>query len=291
MFSKLNKSVFSRLKTVFLLWIFDCLQRDLDTTRFIIVSAPRSGSNLLCGMFNFHPEILCHHEIFHPDRIWYSKNFNELLGMDDVNFRERLTKGELGLGSKRSRDLFPEYFLFKIWKNKFGRKAVGFKVFASHVPYLTKALINNRNVKKIILYRENKLAAYTSKLWAEQTKTWNITEKEKIPKDQLDIKKLHIDLKKFFIYAHNEIAYFKSLQRSCTLARQNFYKISYEQLTGKENLKYRKDLLNFIGVNPDTSLLKEMFVKQSSKPIQAQIYNFIEVKTALKKNNWGHWIE
>lgn len=291
MFSKLNKSTFLRLKTIFLLWVFEGLQRGSETTRFIIISAPRSGSNLLCGMLNFHPEIICHHEIFHPDRIWYSKNFHEFLGIYDINLRDRMTKGELGLGSKKSRDLFPEYFLFKIWKSTFGRKAIGFKVFASHAPFLTNALVSNQNVKKIILYRENKIAAYTSKLWAEQTDTWNITDKEKNTKDQFENKKLHIDLEKFFLYAHGEITYFKSLQRSCIFERQNFFEISYEQLTGKEHLKYRKNLLNFIGVNPDASLLKEMFVKQSSKPIQAQIKNFREVKTALEASKWGHWIK
>ena len=37
-----------------------------STTRFVILAAPRSGSNLLCTLLNSHPEILCHHEVFNP---------------------------------------------------------------------------------------------------------------------------------------------------------------------------------------------------------------------------------
>ena len=32
-------------------------------TRFVILAAPRTGSNLLCTLLDAHSRILCHHEI------------------------------------------------------------------------------------------------------------------------------------------------------------------------------------------------------------------------------------
>ena len=33
---------------------------------FVILAAPRTGSNMLCTLLNSHPAITCHHEIFNP---------------------------------------------------------------------------------------------------------------------------------------------------------------------------------------------------------------------------------
>ena len=43
-----------------------CLRPCRRSTRFVILAAPRSGSNLLCTLLDSHPEILCHHEVFNP---------------------------------------------------------------------------------------------------------------------------------------------------------------------------------------------------------------------------------
>ena len=43
--------------------------------RFVIISAPRTGSNLLCGALDAHPEIICHYELFHKEAIYHSSKY------------------------------------------------------------------------------------------------------------------------------------------------------------------------------------------------------------------------
>ena len=81
-------------------------------TRFVILAAPRTGSNLLCTMLNGHAEILCHHEIFNPHGIFYS-------------WDRRVGSIDLGTLEERRRD--PIGFLDRVWENGDGHRAVGFK--------------------------------------------------------------------------------------------------------------------------------------------------------------------
>ena len=50
---------------------------ELDIDRFVIISIPRTGSNLLCGALDFHPEIICHYELFHKEAIYHSSKYGD----------------------------------------------------------------------------------------------------------------------------------------------------------------------------------------------------------------------
>lgn len=41
-------------------------------TRFVILAASRTGSNMLCAILDWHPAVLCHHELFNPTGIYYA---------------------------------------------------------------------------------------------------------------------------------------------------------------------------------------------------------------------------
>jgi LPS sulfotransferase NodH len=64
--------------------------------RFVILAAPRTGSNWLCSLLNSHPDVLCHHELFNPSGVFYA------LGHRD---------GALDLGTPEERDRRPLAFL------------------------------------------------------------------------------------------------------------------------------------------------------------------------------------
>jgi hypothetical protein len=51
--------------------------KENQLTRFVIFAVPRTGSNWLCSLLNSHPEIICHHEIFNPERIIYSTSYRD----------------------------------------------------------------------------------------------------------------------------------------------------------------------------------------------------------------------
>ena len=82
--------------------------------KFVIISYPRTGSNLLCSLLDSHPDILCHLEIFHQEAIFLSGDSRALKEFDLVK-----------------RDADPLRFLGMIWDEDYGRRlrAVGFKLF------------------------------------------------------------------------------------------------------------------------------------------------------------------
>jgi len=64
--------------------------------RFVIFAAPRTGSNLLCGLLNAHPDILCHHGLFNPGGVHWARD-------------------RRGSGGVADRDRDPVAFLDSVW--------------------------------------------------------------------------------------------------------------------------------------------------------------------------------
>ena len=245
--------------------------------RFVIFTQPRSGSNLLCGMLNSHPEILCHHEIFNPKRIYYSKDFHELLADREQTSRKDLIKGKLGLMTLRQRKLNPERFMFEIWKNNFGHKAVGFNLFPTHIPNASMSLIKDNNVKKIILTRRNKLKCYVSLLIARKTGVWDSYNLSKT-KDNVSVS---VNAAKLLKWSLKRDRYFENLSKKIIDLEQEFLEISYEDLTNEKSESVKSNLLEFIGVNLNTECLETPLRKQNSNNLKELIANFSELKHNL----------
>src|SRR6516225_7630935 len=99
--------------------------------RFVILAAPRTGSNMLCTLLNSHPEILCHHEIFNHAGIFYA------LPLRDRGF---------SLGALEERDRHPLAFLERVWQTSCGYRCVGFKTTRGQNEQVLQALLNDRGV-------------------------------------------------------------------------------------------------------------------------------------------------
>lgn len=247
--------------------------------RFVIFTQPRSGSNLLCGMLNLHPEILCHHEIFNPQRIYYAKDFHQLLGNGETIVRQDLIRGKVGLASIVKRKLDPEQFVFKIWSNNFGHKAVGFNLFPNHIPHMSMSLIKDKNIKKIILSRRNKVKCYVSRLIAQKTGRWdsyNLSQMKN--KENISVS---VNASKLLRWSRKSDYYFNELQQKINKMEQNFLELSYEDLIGKHSELVKSDLLKFIGVSPAIDYLQAPLKKQNSNNLEDLIANFHELKDQL----------
>jgi hypothetical protein len=156
-------------------------------TNFVILAWKRTGSNLLCGILYNHPEIIMHNELFNTIDIF--TYYPELI--DQTRW------------SVLTRDLFPEEFLTELWSSssssssssrtnikpvknsseiettKEGKaaaaasrvtKAIGFKSFPEHWTVVrnekawSRAILENCNIKKIVLRRDDELAVYVSSM-------------------------------------------------------------------------------------------------------------------------------
>jgi LPS sulfotransferase NodH len=98
-------------------------------TRFVILAAPRTGSNWLCSLLNSHPGILCHHEVFNPNGIFYALDFRD---------------GAFDLGTIEERNRRPLEFLSRIWQHPLGTNCVGFKMTRGQDEHVLQAVLSDR---------------------------------------------------------------------------------------------------------------------------------------------------
>ncbi len=125
--------------------------------RFVILAAPRTGSNLLCTLLQSHPDVLCHHEIFNPSDIFVS------LPLRDTDFT---------LGSMADRNANPLHFLQGVWENGLGHQSVGFKMTHQQQVQVFNAVCSDPDIHKIVLKRKARLKTYVSRLLADRSGIW-----------------------------------------------------------------------------------------------------------------------
>ena len=148
-------------------------------TRFVILAAPRTGSNLLCTLLNSHPEVLCHHELFNPNGIFYALEYRD---------------GSLDLGSMEARDREPFAFLQRVWDHPQGASCVGFKMTRGQNRDIMQNVIEDPGVLKILLYRRNRLKTFISEQLARQTDRWEVYAWEELA---TETSRLHVDVESF----------------------------------------------------------------------------------------------
>ncbi len=126
-------------------------------TKFIILSAPRSGFTALTRMLNTHPDVCCH-------GLPLFRNARHASGLRPE------AAAALDL-SKVEAD--PLAFCHDVLDFSHGPKAVGFKIWHNGDPArtaLVDALVADPSIKKIILRRQNELAGYSSERLANMSR-------------------------------------------------------------------------------------------------------------------------
>ena len=126
-----------------------------QTSNFIILSTPRSGSNLLCSLLNSHPQVTCHGEIF---------NQRDL---------KKVYPNWLVACINRFAVIF---ILYKKWRHSKFKPYYGFKVFTDQLveiqPIVTP--LEQRGFRIIRLYRNDFLKKAISLIIAVNTNKWSV---------------------------------------------------------------------------------------------------------------------
>jgi LPS sulfotransferase NodH len=234
-------------------------------TRFVILAAPRTGSNMLCTLLNSHPEILCHHEIFNPEAIYYALDRRD---------------GRLNLGTFEERNRRPLEFLQRVWNTDCGFPCVGFKFCRDQNQDVFQAVCDDSGVKKTVIRRRNRVKTYVSELVAEQTGVWEAYREHDIPKER---PKVHVDPAAFQQNrAVNEV-YYTAIECRLRASDQAFLTVTYEELFGVDE---RMRVLQFLGVKAaeleDADRLRIGSVKQNSTDLRELIANFAPLQAAWK---------
>lgn len=125
--------------------------------KFVILAAPRTGSNLLCTLLHSHPNVLCHHEIFNLEAIYVA---------------QPLRATEFSLGTKGERRADPLGFLARMWHRNDDHTHVGFKMTNKQNPEVFEHVCGQSSIHKIILQRQSQIKTYVSRLIAESNGIW-----------------------------------------------------------------------------------------------------------------------
>ena len=234
-------------------------------TRFVILAAPRTGSNLLCTLLNSHPDVLCHHELFNPDGIFYALEYRD---------------GSMDLGSMEARDREPLAFLQRVWEHPLGASCVGFKMTRGQNDAVMRALIGDPGVLKILLYRRNRLKTFVSEQLARQTDQWEV-----YARDQLvtGAPRLHIDVESFRAHCDLNERFYQDIEHALRSGRQRWIEVAYENLlAGSEHVR----LLEFLGVGDTRARLTQSSIKQSDTDLRSHIENYRELELALEDSEY-----
>jgi LPS sulfotransferase NodH len=230
-------------------------------TRFVILAAPRTGSNMLCTLLNSHPEILCHHELFNPGDIYYALPLRD---------------GSFNLGTMQERDGDPLAFLDSVWRANLDYPCVGFKLTYRQNETVFRAVLNDQEVKKIVLRRKNHIKTFVSMLISEETGQWEVYSESDLiqarPKVQVDWPAL------CEFIAFND-AYYGEIESALESSNQTFLRVAYENLFSDEE---RLMILKFLGVTPAPYVQRVESIKQNSSDLRNLIANFAELEATLQ---------
>jgi LPS sulfotransferase NodH len=229
------------------------------TCRFVILAAPRSGSNMLCSMLGSHPDILCHHELFNPGGIFYA------LHLRDSDFQLA--------NSMQERDQEPLAFLEKVWHQHGDKSCVGFKMTYQQNRAVFDAVMAERDIRKIVLRRKNVVKSHVSKLIAEQSGVWEDygqARRDERMQIELDFDQLQQDA------AFNQ-GYYAHIEASLREAQQDCLQVQYEQLP---DIACQQQILAWLGcVNRPLHALSR---KQNPGDLRQRVKNFDQILAQCK---------
>jgi len=204
---------------------------------FVILSTPRTGSNMLVSAFSSHPEIHCFGELFRRQ----SKNSSyglEVLQDISPEFSEENYRHAHA----------PEY-IRAVFSTAKGAGFVGFKLMLRQNIGVRNALILDKQFRKILLYRENILACFSSEKIAKVTG-------QGVAGRNVEVKtaKVAFDPERFQRYWERRKRLYSETRRLLQESGQDFYEIDYLTATAEASMAA---LVEFIGADSSVPCLPD----------------------------------
>jgi len=190
--------------------------------KFVLIGMPRVGSNFVVGMLNRHPDILCHYELANPSSVIGPMAAASVLTQE---FRERDPVG----------------FVQAAFDSGRAKKAVGFKIFGGDVSAICQYVLDEQEIRKLVITRPNLLAAFSSQKIALKTGVWGARSK-----DDLHSPKIPFDRVEFEHYRSYAEHFFEGVRKKLLLSGQNYLEIFYDRLHDSEQ---KKSIFSFLKVD------------------------------------------
>lgn len=229
---------------------------------FIIIAAPRTGSNHFCTLLNGAPGVVAHYEILHPHGVWFAGDTGAAATLGEITVEER--------------DADLSRFLWRV-KNADGCRAVGCKIFPGHSPDLTRRLLADRLVKKVVLYRQNLLAMYASTQIAAASNKFH---------HAADDRQAHFDGEDFEAFAQSTRAWYHSCTSTLAESGQAFFFVPYEMLSSASLIAGAQ---SFVSGRPSNGAAQSDHAKMGAQDVLARFSNREDVQSYIEANGFAHW--
>lgn len=235
--------------------------------RFVILSYPRTGSNLLIAILNTAQDVWCLHEIFHEREIYLYGDYRPHHFGVDMELRDR------------DPFLFLNLVFFHAYAFSPEITCVGFKIFHHHRKDFLETVLEREDLKKVLLRRENKLASYSSEQIALLSNVWFIRSgEEKVSPPQ----KLRFNRDHFTMYLHEIEEYENYLLKRFG---KEMFVIEYNEIKTENKIR---ELLSFIGSEKEAEI-GDYLLKQNPPLILERFENPDEVIRYLKEIGKEDW--
>lgn len=229
--------------------------------KFIIIATARSGSSMLVEFLNNQLNIRCESELLQAHQeIKYLKFLKESSHLNPEifpRFVSTLGTDPLKLVGNRNRN-FIEYL--SIWESVCSSNHFGFKLFfdshlrSSKLPKEDSIkvedflrYIKDNDIKIIHLTRDNILLKYVSVLTSNITGVFS-----SINTSQINSISVEVPYKQFIKYQRNTQKEEEDVVDFCFFNKIEYYHVTYENLIGKDYVTFYKNILQFLGEDPET---------------------------------------
>lgn len=239
-------------------------------TRFVIVAMPRTGTNRLVAQLQAQPDVWCHGEVLQIDHVYVNG--------PTADWNKKLRTLEEELLELRRVDTCA--FFDRIFSLNYGRDHVGFKaLFGKRQDWaLTQSVVEDKKLTKIVLYRENVLATYSSHSLAVLNGAWNgwrmsISERALVA----------FSAQEFSQYLKNYRERYRSI--FATLCDQRHFVLRYDELNEPVRLAA---LLQYLGTRTNVMPIKSPSVR-GSPDILSRFSNPEVAEAYLREHGLMHW--
>lgn len=236
--------------------------------KFVILTTPRTGSNMLVSALSSHPDIQCFSELFRR------RTANSIHGLEVLNHIDEKFSSESYRFSHASE------YLNAVYSTAVEVGYVGFKLMLRQNIELRDALIADELYRKILLYRENVLASFSSECIAKVTGQVIAT-----GNDEIKTVKVEFDPEKFQRYRDRRSRLYSETRTLLQAAGQDFCEVEY---LSAMTVATMKGLIGYIGA--DTSFqCSPKTVKRNPGNILQRFSNPTLVSSYLQSIGREYW--
>ena len=240
----------------------------MEQTRFAILGVQRTGTTLLMGLLDQHPDVVCVGEIFQyrTENVQYGIRRFRAYVHDSPQRRILDLIRWRGIVYDYLDTVFPP----------FEQSATGFKIMLDQIRRYRPVLdyLRQNQYKIIHVVRSNVLKTHVSRLRARRSGVYHSSQPTTGSKIRIPV----VSLLQELALLSEDNAELASLVSELGLANHT---TTYESLRGEKWPAEQQKILHFLGVNPDVAL-RPKSVKLTADDLEQVIENYDEVVRVLE---------